>query len=161
VVVVRLLALATLVLAAAAGTADAACRVTPSRPLDHGRLRGVGAGPVFAMPTPFSRDARHPGWLGSKTLWAWPTELLAKGVHVRVSGRRLDGPREMRFQLGPDWDTTPIARELHIDTTKPVGDFGRSRWGATVSELLVRAPGCYALRLDSERGTSTIVLRVR
>jgi hypothetical protein len=113
------------------------------------------------MPGPFSTDGRHPGWLGSKTLWAWPTELLKNGVHVRVRGRRLDGPGEMRFQLGPDWDTTPIARELRIDTTKPMGDFGNSRWGATVSELLVRKPGCYALRLDSERGTSTIVLRVR
>jgi hypothetical protein len=158
---VRMLVLAMLVLAVAAGAAHAACPVTPARPLDHGRLRGVGAGPVYAMPTPFSPDGRHPGWLGSKTLWAWPTVLLTNGVHVVVRGRRLDGPGEMRFQLGPDWDTTPIARRLRIDTTNPVGDFGGSRWGATVSELLVRAPGCYELRLESERGTSTIVLRVR
>jgi hypothetical protein len=65
----------------------------------------------------------------------------------------------MRFQLGPDWGTTPLTRELRLDTTKPVGDFGNSRWGATVALLFVRSHGCYGLQLDSERGTTVVVLR--
>jgi hypothetical protein len=142
--------------------AGARCPVTPSRKLDRGRVpNGVGAGPAYPMPARFGPDGRHPGWIASKTLWGWPPELSSKGVHVLVRGRRLDAPGEVRFQLGPDWDTTPLRGELHVDTTSPVGDFGSSRWGATVTLLFVRQPGCYGLQLDSERATSTIVIRAR
>ena len=65
----------------------------------------------------------------------------------------------MRFQLDPQWDTAPLTTELHIDTTRTVGGFGNSRWGTTVTRLLVRTHGCYGLQLDSAHRTSTIVVR--
>ena len=59
----------------------------------------------------------------------------------------------------PQWDAAPLTTELHIDTTQTVGGFSDSTWGAPVAMLLVRTPGCYGLQLDSEPGTSTIVVR--
>lgn len=139
----------------------ARCPVTPSHRLDRGRLAGVGAGPAYPMPGPFGPYDRRPGWLGSKTLWAWPTPLVAHPVRVLVRGVRLDAPGPLRFQLGPDWDGAPLTRELRLDTSRTVGSFGGSRWGATVTMLLVRTRGCYGLQLDTARGTTTIVVAAR
>jgi len=139
--------------------AGARCPVTPTHRLDRGHISGVGVGPIYPLPSPFGAYDRQPGWLGSKTIWAWPTELRTHAVRVLVRGRRLDRPRVMRFQLGPQWDAAPLSTELRIDTTQTIGGFSDSTWGTTVAMLLVRTPGCYGLQLDSERGTSTIVVR--
>lgn len=139
--------------------AGARCPVSPLHALDRGRLSGAGVGPVYPLPSPFGPDGRHAGWIGSKTLWAWPAALRTKHVRVLVRGRRLDSPGALRFQLGPDWDTTPLMRELRLDTTQTVGAFGNSTWGTTVTMLFARAPGCYGLQLDSEQGTSIVVVR--
>jgi hypothetical protein len=64
----------------------------------------------------------------------------------------------MRFQLGPLRDSAPLTAELHIDTSRTVGSYSQSRWGTTVTMLHARTPGCYGLQLDSERGTSTIIV---
>jgi hypothetical protein len=138
--------------------AGATCPVSPTHSLDRGHLSGVGRGPIYPMPTPVSAYDRRPGWLGSKTIWAWPENLRSHAVHVLVRGIRLDRPGGMRFELGPQWGSAPLTAELHIDTSRTVGSYSQSRWGTTVTMLLVRAPGCYGLQLDSERGTSTIVL---
>jgi hypothetical protein len=79
-------------------------------------------------------------------------------VRVLVRGRRLDEPGTMLFQLGPQWDTAPLTRELRIDTAHTVGAFSNSTWGTTVSLLFAAAPGCYGLQLDSVQGTSVIVV---
>lgn len=139
--------------------AGARCPVTAAHRVDRGRLGGaVGVGPVYPLPSPFSRYDRYPSWLGSKTIWVWPTKLVNRSTRVLVRGRRLDAPGTMRFQLGPQWDTAPLATELRIDTTQTVGGFSDSTWGTTVTMLLARTRGCYGLQLDSERGTSTIVV---
>ena len=137
----------------------ARCPVTPRRPLDGGRLSGIGTGPAYPTGFSFSTDSRHPSWLASKTIWTWPAKLLTRRVRVLVRASRLDRPGQIRFQLGPQWDTAPLTRELHLDTTQPVGSFSNSRWGTTVTLLFVRAPGCYGLQLDTAAGTSTIVFR--
>ena len=136
----------------------ARCPVSAPHPLDHGRLGGVGPGPIYPMPSPFTAFDRHPGWLASKTIWAWPVRLKTQRERVLVRGRRLDRPGPVRFQLGPAWSTSTGTSELRIDTTRTVGSFGNSRWGTTVTLLLVRAHGCYGLQLDSERRTTTIVV---
>jgi hypothetical protein len=138
--------------------AGATCPVSPTHSLDRGHISGVGQGPIYPAPSPFSAYDRRPGWLGSKTIWAWPATLRTHAVRVLVRGMRLDRPGAMRFQLGPQWDSAPLTAELHIDTSRTVGSYSQSRWGTTVTMLLGRAPGCYGLQLDSERGTSTIVL---
>jgi hypothetical protein len=129
--------------------------MSPTHSLDRGQLSGVGQGPIYPRPSPFSAYDRRPGWLGSNTIWAWPTKLR---THVLVRGIRLDQPGRMRFELGPQWGSAPLATELHIDTSRTVGSYSQSRWGTTVTMLLVRAPGCYGLQLDSARGTSTIIV---
>jgi hypothetical protein len=138
--------------------AGATCPVSPRHSLDRGHLSGVGSGPIYPLPSPFSAYDRRPGWLGSKTIWAWPTKLRTHAVYVLVRGIRLDQPGRMRFELGPQWGSAPLTTELHINTSRTVGSYSQSRWGTTVTMLLVRAPGCYGLQLDSARGTSTIVV---
>lgn len=138
--------------------AGAHCPVSPTHSLDGGRVSGVGEGPIFALPSPFSAYGRQPGWIAAKTIWAWPTNLTSHTLRVLVRGIRLDRPGLLRFQLGPQWDTAPLTAELHIDTRQTVGSFSQSRWGTTVTMLLVRTPGCYGLQLDSQRGTSTLIV---
>ena len=123
----------------------------------------MGAGPVYATPAPFafSKDDRHPAWLASKTLWAWKPALKTRPARVLIRGRRIDRPGVMKFQLGPQWDSTPLVSDLHIDTARTVGSFGSSPWGATVTLLFVRTPGCYAMQLDTAGGTRTIVLEAK
>jgi hypothetical protein len=138
----------------------AACPVTPQRKLDGGRLTGLGGGgPAYPAPSFFSADDRHPGLLASKTIWAWPTRYVTHATPVLVRGMRLDAPGAMQFQLGPQWDSAPVTRELHLVTNRTVGSYSGSTWGTTVTLLLVEAPGCYGLQLDSPAGTSTIVVR--
>ena len=139
--------------------AGAACPVTPQRKLDGGRLAGSGTGPAYPAPSFFSTDDRHPGLLASKTIWAWPTRYVTHATPVLVRGMRLDAPGAMQFQLGPQWDSVPVTRELHLVTNRTVGSYSTSTWGTTVTLLLVEAPGCYGLQLDSPAGTSTIVVR--
>jgi hypothetical protein len=136
----------------------AACPVSKAHPLDAGRLAGVGSGPIYPMPSTFDAYDRKPGWLGSKTIWTWPTRLVQRPVRVLVRGVRLDAPGELRFQLGPQWDTTPLVRELRIDTSNTVGSFSNSAWGTTVTMLLARERGCYGIQLDTARRTSTFVV---
>ena len=140
--------------------AGAPCPVSAPHRLAAGRLRVVGRGPAFALPTPFSAYDRLPGWLGTKTLWAWRPALKTHRVRVLVRGRRLDAPGELRFQLGPDWSSR-ATRELRLDTTQTVGSFSDLAWGTTVTMLLVRSPGCYGLQLDTAAGTSTVVLAAK
>jgi hypothetical protein len=133
------------------------CPVTQRHALDQGRLSAVGTGPIYPMPSPFGHDDRHPGWLGSKTLWTWPAPLLEHSTRVLVRGLRLDQYGVMRFQLGPNWGS-PLRSELRIDTSQPVGSFSDTNWGTTVTMLFGRTRGCYGLQLDTAKGTSTIVV---
>ncbi len=139
---------------------SARCPATPRRRLDHGRLAGYGAGPVYPTGFSLSPDSRHPGWLASKTIWTWPASLRHKHIRVLVRGIRLDRPGHVRFQLGPNWGSAPLTRELHLDTSQTVGSFSNSDWGTTVTLLFAHQPGCYGLQLDTAAGTSTIVIRL-
>jgi len=138
--------------------AGARCPVTPSHALDNGRLNGAGTGPAYPMPSRFSTYDRFPGWIASKTLWAWPARYLKQPFKVLVRGQRLDRNGEMRFQLGPDWGA-PLRSELRITTSQPVGSFSDTTWGSTVTMFVARTHGCYGLQLDTSRGTSVIVVR--
>src|SRR3954462_3464212 len=134
-----------------------ACPVSKLHLLDAGRLGGLGDGPIYPNPSRFDAYGRKPGWLGSKTIWAWSPALVKRPVRVLVRGVRLDAPGVLRFQMGPGWDTAPIVRELRMDTGNTVGSFTNSKWGATVTMLLARKHGCYGVQLDSARGTTTFV----
>ena len=137
----------------------AACPAYRSHTVDHGRISAIGLGPVYPGGFSFSRYDRRPAWLGSKTIWSWPSELKTQRLRVLVRGRRLDRPGSLRFQLGPQWESAPATAELRVDTTRTVGSFSTSDWGTTVTMLLVHAHGCYGLQLDTAEGTAVIVLR--
>lgn len=150
-------ALAALV-AALAGTA---CPVTPAHRVAGAPMPLVGPGPVYPGLTPepvtLSAYDRKPGWLAAKTIWTWRPALTHRRTIVLVTGRRLDGAGAVRFQLGPQWDSAALTRQLRLDTTQTVGGFSNSTWGTTVTMILVRQPGCYALRV----GAATIVIRAQ
>ncbi|HEY2073331.1 MAG TPA: hypothetical protein VGG88_07140 [Gaiellaceae bacterium] len=145
--------------------AGAACPVTRPARLAGAPIALLGAGPVFPglAPNPVRVDRYDlaPAWLGAKTIWAWPPALTHRHMLVLVRGLRLDGGGPVRFQLGPQWGSAPITRELRIDSTKTVGSFSGSRWGTTVTMILVKSPGCYGLQLDSSVGTTTVVVDAR
>jgi hypothetical protein len=121
----------------------------------------LGTGPVYPglapQPVTLSTYDRAPGWLAAKTIWAWPPQLVHRRTRVLVRAMRLDGAGDVRFQLGPQWGSAPLTRELHIDTTQTVGGFSGSRWGTTVTMILVKAPGCYAMTVTTAAQTSRVV----
>ena len=147
----------------AALVAGATCPATRPARIPGAPMPLLGSGPVYPglapQPVKLSSYDRAPGWLAAKTIWAWPPALVHRRTRVLVRARRLDGVGPVRFQLGPQWDTAPLTRVLHLDTTQTVGGFGDSRWGTTVTMILVKSPGCYAIMLDTATRTTTIVVR--
>jgi hypothetical protein len=147
----------------AALAAGATCAATPPAHVPGAPMPLLGSGPVYPGLAPqqvrLSAYDRAPGWLGVKTIWTWPPALVHRRTRVLVRARRIDGAGPVRFQLGPQWDSAPLTRQLHLDTTQTVGGFGGSRWGTTVTMILVKTPGCYALTLATAARTTTIVFR--
>jgi hypothetical protein len=147
----------------AALVAGVTCPATQPARIPGAPMQLLGSGPVYPglAPQPVKLGAydRAPGWLAAKTIWAWPPALVHRRTRVLVRARRIDGAGPVRFQLGPQWDTAPLTRVLHLDTTETVGGFSGSRWGTTVTMILVRSPGCYAITLDTAMRTTTIVIR--
>jgi hypothetical protein len=66
-----------------------------------------------------------------------------------IRGRQIDGSNAVGFGIGDDpmfgmqWSIAP-----------GVG------WASLASETRIRAPGCYAYEVDSEKGREVIVFRV-
>jgi hypothetical protein len=147
----------------AAFAAGATCPVTQPARIPGAPMPLLGSGPVYPglapLPVKLSAYDRAPGWLATKTIWAWPPALVHRRTRVVVRARRLDGTGPVRFQLGPQWDTAPLTRVLQLDTTQTVGGFSNSRWVTTVTMILVKSPGCYAITLDTPKRTTTIVVR--
>jgi hypothetical protein len=142
----------------------ATCPATQASRVPGAPMPLLGSGPVYpglaAQPVRLSAYDRAPGWLAAKTIWAWPPRLVHRRTRVLVRARRLDGAGKVRFQLGPQWDSAPLTRELHLDTTQTVGGFSDSRWGTTVTMILVKTPGCYAMTLATATRTTTVVFRL-
>jgi hypothetical protein len=105
-----------------------------------------GPGPVFVgLGTPgvvrYTEDTKqHEGWYYYKTLWA-----ISPGYHgeVTIAGHQVDGPNELLFNDGSGFPGTKLS-ELHFPASP-----GR-RWRFGPSETLIRAPGCYELRMEGE-----------
>ncbi len=123
----------------------------------YGVGRGFGEGPAypifggestsdailrFAYPPPASTVFAGSIWSGQKVLWFVLPE--AQGP-ILVRGRQLDGPHEVRFELG----TLP-PREMY---------FGPRVRRDRPSFTRLRAPGCYAYQVDGDGFTDLIVFR--
>jgi hypothetical protein len=150
--------LATCVLATAVACTDPGSEASRQRSpcstepvaLERPDVRAVafarGEGPVFVgLGTPavvrYAEDTRqHEGWYYYKTLWAISPEY---GGKVTISGHQVDGPNQLRFNDASGFPGTKLA-ELHL----PAATGGEWRYGP--SETLIRAPGCYAFRIEGE-----------
>ncbi|GGS88937.1 hypothetical protein GCM10010156_54240 [Planobispora rosea] len=116
--------------------------------LGTGRVGPVGVGPNGRL------EYEHPdvgnltdrSWGARKVLWAVDPGL---DTLVLVRGRRLDGPGEVAFN-------DPAAPELLLD---PAEDAKPGGWRDHPSFTRLRAPGCYAYRVDTEAGSFTLVFR--
>jgi hypothetical protein len=105
-----------------------------------------GSGPVFvglgtASVVKYTEDTRHhKGWYYNKALWAISPKY--KGA-VMVSGEQLDGSNELRFNAASGFPGQKLSA-LEFD------EADRSGWRYGPSDTLIRADGCYALRIQGE-----------
>jgi hypothetical protein len=105
-----------------------------------------GSGPVYAGlgtggVVHYTEDNRQrEGWYYHKTLWAIAPEY--EGA-VTIVGRQLDGDNGLRFNPGAGFPGRSLDRLVLPREKAPDWRFGPS-------DTLIRAPGCYALRVEGE-----------
>lgn len=148
-------------------------RLTPARfkapkgcsrarvPLKRRDVRAVafarGDGPVYAgLGTAdlvrYTQDTReHEGWYYYKTLWAIAPDY---GGEVTITGHQVDGPNELLFNAGSGFPGEK-STDLHFS------DSGGSEWRYGPSEILIRADGCYALRIVGDDFTEWVTFIAR
>jgi hypothetical protein len=140
--------------------AGAACPAEHARQVLPPYGPGIGSGPayaalgldvgalgVLAIEPPSTFQSAE--WGGSKVLW-----YVAPAYHgpVLVRGHQLDGPNEMRFELG---NIPPLELDIGAGGTDPGGS------SSLPSYTRLRAPGCYAYQVDGTTFTEVIVFPAR
>jgi hypothetical protein len=89
----------------------------------------------------YSQGTReHDGWYYYKTLWAIASDY---GGEVTVTGHEIDGANEVLFNAGSGFPGTKL-------TKLEFPDSGDGHWRYAPSDTLIRADGCYALRIEGE-----------
>jgi hypothetical protein len=105
-----------------------------------------GNGPVYVgLGSPdvirYTEDTRkHEGWHYYKTLWAIAPEYRGD---VTITGQQINGSTELRFNAGSGFPGEKRT-ELHFSA------LSGSEWRYGPSDTLIRAEGCYALRIEGE-----------
>jgi hypothetical protein len=138
------------------------CPVAPARRISPAFGVALGGGPAYPVLGGTVLEFQHPppantlfagsGWGGQKVLWIVDPKRYEGPLLVR--GRRLDGPQELRFGTG----VRPRA-ELRLDTSRPEATEGG--WPNFPSYTRLRAPGCYAYRVDGTDFSAVIVFEAR
>lgn len=97
---------------------------------------------VFRYPPPRDSIDYGSAWSGQRVMW-----ILARPFHgpALVRGRQLDGPNDLRFERGL---IPPRERRLR-------------RSGSNPSFTRLRAPGCYAYRIDGLHFSYRIVFEAK
>jgi hypothetical protein len=114
------------------------------------RPAGLGADAVLRYFSPAEQsDWMDQSWGGQKVLWAVDPGYSGP---VLVRGRRLDAPGELAFE-------DPAQPELLLNTEPYEGRPGG--WKDIPSFTRLRAPGCYAYQIDTDRGTWSIIFTAR
>ena len=140
----------------------AACPVSPqqvahSLSAEFGYGPAVGTGPIYALMGEMQGGAlkysqsysqSHPSdpWAYSKVLWMAKPEVSGR---VLVRGQQIDGPNWILFGMG---DVSEVALQWEIAS--------QGGWASLPSETRIRAPGCYAYQVDSQKGSAVIVFEV-
>jgi hypothetical protein len=104
---------------------------------------GLGTGDGIILYTLDSQQ--HEGWYYYKTLWAVAPQYTGKVV---ISGEQIGGPNKLRFNEG-----FPGKKQLKLR----FGPNNSKDWRYGPSNTLIRAAGCYALRVKGDDFNQTIV----
>lgn len=136
-------------------SASAPCPTSSSGQLSDAFASGLGSGPLFPVGFDGTGGAHWPpdrlvdGWGYLKVLWV--SDSGEPGPYL-VRGRRLDAPGEVRFNESRD-------RELRLPAGGTATTPGTS-WAQWPSHLLVTAPGCYGLQVDSRDESLPVIFEV-
>ncbi len=140
----------------------AACPVSPQQVAhdlssQFGYGKAVGAGPVYAlmgeMPggvlsysQSYSQSHYKDGWAAFKVLWMAKPQVSG---NLLIRGQQIDGSNRIGFGIG-DYADSALQWEVA----------SQSGWASLPSEIQIRAPGCYAYQVDSQKGSEVIVFQV-
>ena len=108
---------------------------------------GLGTGDGVVRYTVDTKE--HDGWYYYKTLWAIAPSYTGKVV---ITGEHIGGSNELRFNSGTGFPGQK-KRELRF----PADSAGRWRYGP--SATLIKAPGCYAFRVQGDDLDQNIAFR--
>jgi hypothetical protein len=117
----------------------------------------VGTGPIYALmgemqegvlkySQSYSQAHYKDGWAYLKVLWMAKPEVSG---NILIRGRQIDGPNAIGFGMGDD-----PAYALQWEVASQSG------WASLPSETRIRAPGCYAYQVDSQKGSEVIIFKV-
>jgi hypothetical protein len=132
-------------------------QVAHSLSAEFGSGPAVGTGPIYALmgdmqegvlrySQSYNQAHYKGGWAYSKVLWmAKP----AVSGNILIRGRQIDGPNAIGFGMGDEPESA-----LRWAVASP-----RS-WTRLPSGTRIRAPGCYAYQVDSQKGSEVIVFQV-
>jgi hypothetical protein len=140
----------------------AACPVSPQQVAhnlspDFGDGPAVGSGPIYALmgemqegalkySQSYSQAHYKDGWAYSKVLWMANADVSG---NILIRGRQIDGPNAIGFGMGDDPESA-----LQWEVASQNG------WASLPSETRIRAPGCYAYQVDTQKGNEVIVFQV-
>ena len=121
----------------------------------------VGSGPIYALmgemqggalrySQSYSQAHYKDGWADSKVLWMAKPEV--RGT-ILVRGQQIDGPIDRGNWIGFGMGDVPEVVLLWEVASQ-------NGWASLPSETRIRAPGCYAYQVDSQKGSEVIVFRV-
>lgn len=141
----------------------AACRPSKGRNLTEEFAVATGAGPVYAaglgrvakigvdLPPVPGTVFEGSDWGGAKVLWIAAPDYDGAAL---VRGWQLDGTDPVGFE-----ETTIPNDELQLP---PLNDYTqkKSGWRHWPSYVRFKAPGCYALQIDGDGFSDTIVVEV-
>jgi len=111
----------------------------------------IGDGPVFAVLGSGVLYAASAGMY--KTLWV--ADPIYQGP-VLIRGQQLDGNAGVAFQVGVPGTPIPEMRLQQSGATAP-SDLGWRQWP---SLSILPGPGCYAIQVDGQTFTETVIVQV-
>jgi hypothetical protein len=146
--------------------AGAACPVSPQQvaqtlSAEFGSGPAVGTGPIYALMAEmqggslkyshsYNQSHSPNGWAHSKVLWMAKPAVTGT---VLIRGQQIDGPVDSPQWIGFGMGDVPELT-LHWQLTSQTG------WANLPSDVRIRAPGCYAYRVDSQGTSEVIVFQV-
>ena len=122
---------------------------------EFGTGPAVGTGPIYALmgemqggvleySQSYNQAHFKDGWADSKVLWMANTTVDG---NVFIRGRQIDGPNAIGFGRGND-------PEFGLEWDIASG----STWRSMPSDTRIQAPGCYAFEVDSQKGTTEVIV---